>query len=52
MFKTDFGKSSPIEYEHKEGELYRVVRAFGKTFEIYYGYYEESDRYGRRCRRV
>ena len=29
----------------KEGELYKTITAFGKTFEIYYGYYEEKDRY-------
>ena len=27
-----------------EGDLYRVVHAFGKTFELRYGYYGESDR--------
>ena len=25
----------------KEGDLYGVVRIYGKTFEIYYGYYED-----------
>lgn len=30
---------------HKEGDLYKVITAQGKTFEIYYGYYEEADRY-------
>lgn len=28
----------------KEGELYGVVNVFGKTFEIYYGYYEDYER--------
>ena len=28
----------------KEGELYGIVNAFGKTFEIYYGYYEEYEK--------
>jgi hypothetical protein len=28
----------------KEGELYSVVNVFGKTFKIYYGYYEEYER--------
>ncbi len=27
-----------------EGDLYGVIDAFGKTFEIYYGYYEEFER--------
>lgn len=31
----------------KEGDLYKVVNVFGKTFELYYGYYEESDRYSK-----
>ena len=30
--------------EPKEGDLYKVITAFGKRFEIYYGYYEESDK--------
>ena len=29
----------------KEGEVYKVVNTFGKTFEIRYGYYEECDRH-------
>ena len=36
--------------EPREGDLYKVITAHGKTFEIYYGYYEETDRlspYGR-----
>ena len=28
---------------HQEGELYRVVTTFGKTFELRYGYYDERD---------
>lgn len=31
----------------KEGDLYKVIKTFGKTFELYYGYYEEQDRYGK-----
>ena len=30
----------------KEGDLYRVFTISGKTFAIYYGYYEEFERYG------
>ena len=36
-----------IEEEVKfpqEGDLYRVISTFGKTFELYYGYYEDVDR--------
>ena len=28
----------------KEGELYRIVTTFGKTFELRYGYYGDCDR--------
>lgn len=30
--------------KHREGELYRVIHAHGKSFEIYYGYYDDKDR--------
>ena len=32
------------EVTHEEGELYKVVTTFGKTFELRYGYYGECDR--------
>ena len=28
----------------KEGDLYKVVTVFGKTFELWYGYYEDYER--------
>ena len=31
----------------KEGDLFKVITCHGVTFEIRYGYYEESDRYAR-----
>ena len=31
----------------KEGDLYKVITAHGKSFEIRYGYYEEMDRYSK-----
>jgi len=31
----------------KEGDLYKTVTLFGKTFPLYYGYYEEFERYSR-----
>ena len=34
----------PKQSEHKEGELYKIIETHGKTFQIYYGYYDESDR--------
>ena len=29
---------------YKEGELYKRVDAFGESFELYYGYYEDFER--------
>lgn len=31
----------------KEGDLYKIITAYGKTFELRYGYYEEKDRYSK-----
>ena len=39
----------PAEVTHEEGELYKVVTTFGKTFELRYGYYEECDRQSPLC---
>ena len=39
----------PAEVTHEEGELYKVVTIFGKTFELRYGYYEECDRQSPLC---
>ena len=53
MFTTIFGKENiPKEPERKEGDLYKVVTTFGKTFELRYGYYEERDRQSPLCRPV
>ena len=30
--------------KNKEGDLYGKITVYGKTFEIYYGYYEEFER--------
>lgn len=40
------------EPENKEGELYKVITAYGKTFELRYGYYEECDRQNPLCEPV
>ena len=32
------------EPQQKEGDLYKVVTTFGKTFELKYGYYGDCDR--------
>ena len=37
------------EPERREGDLYRIVTTFGKTFELRYGYYEEKDRQNPLC---
>lgn len=44
---STIGKSPP-----KEGDLYRMVTTFGKTFELRYGYYEECDRQSPLCEPV
>ena len=31
----------------REGDLYKIIRLHGKTFEIRYGFYEEQDRHSR-----
>ena len=31
----------------REGDLYKVIRIHGRTFEIRYGFYEERDRHSR-----
>ena len=45
MFTTLFeAKKIQKEPQHKEGDLYKVVTTFGKTFELRYGYYGDCDR--------
>lgn len=29
---------------YKEGDLYKIIKLFGKTFELKYGYYSENER--------
>ncbi len=41
-----------VRSAHKEGDLYRIVTTFGKTFELRYGYYEECDRQNSLCEPV
>ena len=40
------------EETHKEGDLYKVITTYGKTFELRYGYYEECDRQNPLCKPV
>ena len=50
MFSNIFESSDVTkEFEHKEGELYKIITAYGRSFEIYYGYYEEIDRLNPLC---
>ena len=45
MFTSIFEQNAPRkEPRHKEGELCKIIEVYGKTFEIYYGYYDEADR--------
>ena len=39
-------KKEPV---HREGELFKVVTTFGKSFELRYGFYEERDRLNPLC---
>ena len=39
--------TKPYTHPPREGDLYKTVTLFGKTFPLYYGYYEEFERYGR-----
>ena len=45
-YETD---ASKIENTPKEGDLYKVVTTFGKSFELRYGFYEERDRQSPLC---
>lgn len=42
LLRMDGERSSPAP---KEADLYKIIKLFGKTFEIRYGYYEERDRH-------
>lgn len=41
--------NKPHATPHTEGELYKVVTTFGKTFELRYGYYGDKDRSNPLC---
>jgi len=34
---------------HVEGELYKKIELYGRTFNLYYGYYEDCDRINPLC---
>lgn len=44
MFSKLFGQNAAQKIP-KEGELFKVIQLYGKTFEIRYGFYEECDRH-------
>ena len=44
LFEIDTGQENTNRKRPKEGDLFKVITAYGKTFEIRYGYYEECDR--------
>ena len=47
MFRKIMADPSPsAENRPREGDLYRTVTTFGKTFELRYGYYDDIDRSG------
>jgi len=43
-FAKSNGKESDMSDRAREGDLYKRVTAFGKTFDLYYGYYEAFER--------
>ena len=48
MVTSSFGVIlEQTQQKPKEGDLYKVITAHGKTFELYYGYYEEIDRHSK-----
>lgn len=47
MLNKPYNSASARESHPKEGDLYKIITVFGNTFEIYYGYYEDSDRYSK-----
>ena len=50
MLTQLFGKEHKREDAgHADGELYRIVTTFGKTFELRYGFYGEKDRQNPLC---
>ena len=53
MVKEFFGLTNANDSEiHNEGELYKAVTTFGKSFELRYGFYEECDRENPLCEPV
>ena len=50
MFTKIFESANPVQNSiPREGDLYKNVTTFGKTFELRYGFYEERDRQNPLC---
>ena len=50
LLTTILKKTDPkLSEARKEGDLYKTVTTFGKTFELRYGYYSERDRQNPIC---
>lgn len=47
VFEIAAERARPPRKIPQEGELFKIITACGKTFEIHYGYYEEIDRYSK-----
>jgi len=47
MFSKLIKQGNSTDRIPKEGDLYKEVTAFGRTFRIHYGYYEEFEREGK-----
>jgi len=48
MFKVLFGTDTQQKASvPKEGDIFKIIQLYGKTFEIRYGFYEECDRHTR-----
>ena len=41
LIQNDFPQT---ELAHKEGDLYKIITTYGKSFELRYGYYGDCDR--------
>lgn len=50
MLGERFERDAPLNGNaHREGDVYKIVTTFGKTFELRYGYYDERDRISQIC---
>lgn len=45
LLEIDTGQDRDDQKKPREGDLFKVITAYGKTFRIRYGFYEEGDRH-------